>query len=100
MDSAALRILANSGALHEISNSEDGDGIERQIRASGSQGGHVKDGVTRKAVLFVVYQTGRHGPQNGFRLALVLEGARGEDAREHLKGAGDQAPAADRVVGP
>lgn len=25
-------------------------------------------------MFFVIYQTGRHGPQNGFRLCLVHEG--------------------------
>ena len=100
MDSAALRILANSGALDEISNSEDGDGIERRIRSFGSQGGHVKDGVTQQAVLFVIYQTGRHGPQNGFRLALVLEGVRVEDAREKLKGAVEEDAEEYVIVGP
>ena len=84
MDSASLRVLANSGALDEISNGDDGIAIERRILWPGSQGGHVKDGVTHKAVLFIVYQTGRHGPQNGFRIALILEGARLEEARKRL----------------
>ena len=84
MDDASLQLLANSGALDEISNGYDGDGIERRILTAGSQGGLVKDGVTRKAVLFIVYQTGRHGPQNGFRVALVLEGVKVAVAKERL----------------
>ena len=86
MESASLNLLANSGALDEISNIDDGSGIERRILMVGNQGGHVKDGVTQKSVLFIIYQTGRHGPQNGFRVALVLEGARVEEARKRLKG--------------
>ena len=86
MDSAFLKLLANSGALDEISNGDDGSGIERQIRMVGHRGGHVKDGVTQKSVLFIIYQTGRQGPQNGFRVALVLEGVRLEEAKERLKG--------------
>ena len=85
MEQASLKLLANSGALDEISNLDDGDGIERRIMTPGSQGGLVKDGVLRKSVLFVVYQTGRHGPQNGFRVALVLEGARVQKAVERLR---------------
>ncbi len=88
-----------SGALDEISNSEDGSGIERRIRATGSQGGQVKDGVTQKSVLFIIYQTGRHGPQNGFRVALVLEGARVADAVEKLKGVVEQGAEEFVVVG-
>ncbi len=99
MDSASLRLLANSGALDEISNSEDGSAIERRIKMPGSQGGHVKDGVTQKSVLFIIYQTEKHGPQNGFRVALVLEGARVEDARERLKGVLQQGAEEFVVVG-
>ena len=90
MNSTSLKLLANSGALDEISNAQDGSAIERRILTAGNQGGLVKDGVTRKSVLFIIYQTGRQGPQNGFRVALVLEGARVEDAREKLKSVVEQ----------
>lgn len=100
MDSASLRVLANSGALDEISNGDDGSGIELRIRTPGSTGGHVKDGVTRKSVLFVIHQTGRYGPQNGFRLALVLEGVRVEDARERLTGVIEQGAEEFVTIGP
>lgn len=100
MDGASLRVLANSGALDEYSNGYDGSGIESRIRMAGSQGGLVKDGVTRKSVLFVIYQTGRHGPQNGFRLALVLEGVRVEEARERLIGVIEQGAEEFVTVGP
>lgn len=35
---------------------------------------HKITGTTQKSMLFFVYQTTRHGPQNGFRLCLVHEG--------------------------
>ena len=100
MDSASLRILANSGALDEISNGDDGFGIERRILMPGSQGGLVKDGITRKSVLFAIYQTGTHGPQNGFRIALVLEGARVKEARERLSSVVEQDAEEYVVIGP
>ena len=34
----------------------------------------------------MVHQIGRHGPQNGYRLALVKEGVDWEVAVERLKG--------------
>ena len=82
MDLASLKHLANSGALDEISNISDGEGIESKVKMSGL----TRDGKTKKAVLFVIYQTECHGPQNGFRLALVEEGVMPHDAREILKG--------------
>ena len=54
MDPASLKLLANSGALDEISNADNGFAIERRILMAGSQGGLVKDGVTRKSMLFVI----------------------------------------------
>ena len=67
MDRATLLTIARSGALDEISN---GGGVEHYIRNFGM----VRDGKTNKALLFFIYQTGRYGPQNGFRLCLVQEG--------------------------
>ena len=69
MDLVSLKHLANSGAPDEISNVSDGEGIESKVKMSGL----TRDGKTKKAVLFVIYQTECHGPQNGFRLALVEE---------------------------
>ena len=82
MDSAFPKELACSGLLDEISTAEDGMAIGRYVRNAGAVGA---DGKTRKVVLFVIYQTGREGPQNGFRLALVKEGVRVDDAMEQLK---------------
>lgn len=79
--SAHLVELATSGALDEISNSPGA--VRDYIRNRGL----VKDGNTNRALLFVVYQTERHGPQNGFRLCLVHEGfAVDEGAAEEVVG--------------
>lgn len=79
METAFIKELACCGALDEISNSEQGEAIARYVATQ------ERNGSTYRAILFVVYQTGRHGPQNGFRLALVKEGATKERAREQLK---------------
>jgi hypothetical protein len=65
-----LAEIATSGALDEISNAPG------QIRLQIKREGLVKDGITHKAVFFLIYQTTRYGPQNGFRLCLVHEGFR------------------------
>lgn len=96
MERDSLKELACSEALNEISNSEDGIGIDKEIRRAGM----VKDGRTRRAVLFVIFQTGRFGPQNGFRLALVQEGVKPEDAMDQLKGTVEQDAAEFVVVRP
>lgn len=38
-----------------------------------------------KVILFVIYQTGKEGPQNGFRIALVKEDVKVDDATEQLR---------------
>lgn len=99
MDAASLKELVCSGASDEIPNAifDDGyDSIKIYVRGEGM----VKDGKTRKAILFVVHQSGRHGPQNGFRLALVQEGVKPEDATEQLRGAVEQETAEFVVVRP
>ncbi|KAK3374748.1 hypothetical protein B0H63DRAFT_480832 [Podospora didyma] len=67
---AALRHIALAGPLDEICN------------APGSVRHHLfwhgwRDKETNKlgkSMLFFIYQTGRHGPQNGFRLCVVHQG--------------------------
>lgn len=74
LPAAALRQIAEAGPLDEISN------------AAGAVRHHLfwhgrRDRVTNRLhspVLFFVYQTGRHGPQNGFRMVLVRRGYRVE----------------------
>lgn len=84
MESALVKELACAGILDEISNNEEGGAIGRYVRYAGKvpQG---DEQTTTKAFLFLVYQTGRHGPQNGFRLALVKEGVTAAMAVERLK---------------
>jgi hypothetical protein len=87
--SSRLVELATAGALDEISNSPGS--VRDYIRNRGI----VRDGKTNRALLFVIYQTGRYGPQNGFRLCLVHEGfAVGED----VAGEKAEAPVAQGVT--
>ena len=60
--------LAESGCFDEIANSPGS--IRRYLL-------HHKwthKGVTSAAIFFAIYQTGRYGPQNGFRMCLVHPG--------------------------
>ena len=74
--------IALSAALDEISNAEG------QITTYVQNRGLVRDGTTRKALLFVLYQTGKHGPQNGYRLVLVEEGAKASNVESLLQNEG------------
>jgi hypothetical protein len=80
---AFLRELVASGALDELSNADDGSAVERYVRSEGLLDPDA--GTTRRALTFLVYQTGMQGPQNGYRLCLVREGVRPEDARAALQ---------------
>ncbi|KAK3688186.1 hypothetical protein B0T22DRAFT_479454 [Podospora appendiculata] len=65
-----LHQLVHSGAFDEISNHRGS--VRHHIFWHGK-----RDRPTNtlfKAMLFFVYQTGRHGPQNGYRLCLVHQG--------------------------
>ncbi len=67
---AMLQQIANSGHLDEISNAFGS--VRRHIFWHGD-----RDKTTsklRQSMLFFIYQTSRHGPQNGFRLCLVHPG--------------------------
>lgn len=68
----AIRALANGGALDEISNSAGS--VRFHLFHHGLR--DKTTGVLQKSMLFAIYQTGRHGPQNGYRLCLVHEGYR------------------------
>ena len=101
MESAFVReLVLGSGVLDEISNAEDGESIGRCVKFLGAVDGKGGSGRTRKGCLFVVYQTGRHGPQNGYRLALVKEGVEWEVAVDRLKGEVAQGAAEYVVVEP
>jgi hypothetical protein len=87
--SSHLVELATAGALDEISNSPGS--VRDYIRNRGI----VRDGKTNRALLFVIYQTGRYGPQNGFRLCLVHEGFAVD---EDVAGEKAEAPVAQGVT--
>lgn len=65
-----LREIAQAGALHEISNQPGA--VRHYVFHHGLR--DPGTGRTRRPLLFVVYQTERHGPQHGYRLCLVHEG--------------------------
>ena len=67
---AILRQIATAGALDEISNIPDA--VRFHIFWHGKR--HEATGKLQTSMLFCVYQTTRHGPQNGFRLCLVHRG--------------------------
>ncbi|KAK0729663.1 hypothetical protein B0H67DRAFT_638255 [Lasiosphaeris hirsuta] len=67
---SVLDEIANGGALNEISNSPGA--VRRFIFHNG-----LRDEATGKLgrpLIFSIYQTGRYGPQNGFRLVFVHQG--------------------------
>lgn len=65
LSTPALAELATSGALNEIANSPGS--IKHHIMRDGQ----IEDGRVSRPLFFAVYQTGRYGPQNGFKLCLV-----------------------------
>ena len=81
---AVLQQFANSAILDEISNSPGA--VRHHIYWHSDR--NKADNTLRKSLLFFIYQTGRHGPQNGFRLCIVYSGfhiasaAKSEDSVE------------------
>ncbi len=67
---AILRQIATAGPIDEISNMRDA--VRSHIFWHGKR--HEVTSKLRASMLFCVYQTTRHGPQNGFRLCLVHRG--------------------------
>ncbi|KAH6627493.1 hypothetical protein F5144DRAFT_575997 [Chaetomium tenue] len=65
-----LQQIATAGPLDEISNIPDA--VRSHIFWHGKR--HEVTGKLRTSMLFCVYQSTRHGPQNGFRLCLVHRG--------------------------
>ncbi|KAK8001227.1 hypothetical protein PG991_013449 [Apiospora marii] len=65
-----LRELANSSAVDEISNCPNG--VRHHIFSHAMR--NKETGQTQRSILFAIYQTGRHGPQNGYRLCLLHQG--------------------------
>ena len=71
LSASTLEELATSGAIDQIANSPGS--IRRYIQGRAVQGKDAST-LTWKSIFFVIYQTGRYGPQNGYRLCLVHEG--------------------------
>ncbi|KAI9677177.1 MAG: hypothetical protein M1829_002751 [Trizodia sp. TS-e1964] len=67
---AILQQIASSGVLDEISNSPGA--VRHHIFWHSDR--NTADNTLRKPMLFFIYQSTRHGPQNGFRLCLVHAG--------------------------
>ncbi|KAK0511830.1 hypothetical protein JMJ35_005680 [Cladonia borealis] len=67
---AVLQHIAEASALDEISNFSGA--VRHHIYWFGNR--NKTDNTLRMPMLFFIYQTARHGPQNGFRLCLVHEG--------------------------
>ncbi|KAK8877600.1 hypothetical protein PGQ11_002546 [Apiospora arundinis] len=65
-----LRDMTNSGAFNEIAN--DTNAVRHHIYYFSMR--HKKTGKTQKSILFAIYEAGKHGPQNGYRLCLVHQG--------------------------
>ena len=65
-----LQHIASAGALDEISNFSGA--VRHHIYWFGNR--NKTDNTLRVPMLFFIYQTARHGPQNGFRFCLVKEG--------------------------
>ncbi len=67
---AVLEQIAEAGALDEISNAPGS--VRHHIYWHGKRDKETNTLI--RAMLFWVYQTTRHGPQNGYRLLLVRPG--------------------------
>lgn len=65
-----LQQIANAGAFDEISNYPGA--VRHHIYWYGKR--NKTDNTLFNAMLFFIYQTTRHGPQNGFRLCVVNSG--------------------------
>lgn len=87
---AVLQQIADSGTLDEISNLSGA--VRHHIYWHGSR--NEADNTLRKSMLFFIYQTTRHGPQNGFRLCLVH---RGFQITSPTKEEGDKGDEIDRL---
>lgn len=69
---AILQQIAHGGALDEVSNHPGS--VRHYIYWFGNR--DKADNTIIMPMLFFIYQTSRHGPQNGFRLCLVHSGFR------------------------
>ena len=74
LDSEFIRQIAIAGAFSEISNYKDAVRLHLFRSAPAPAKKKKQTGKTETSHVFVIYQTGRHGPQNGFRLVVVHRG--------------------------
>lgn len=87
-----LTHIAYDAGLGECSNQRQGDSLRRSIANFGrsqaqhvrSRGDHDCQDSTRIPFIVVLYQTGMHGPQNGFRLLLAEHGIAPQRAADAL----------------
>ncbi len=70
LSDAVLQQIANAGPLDEISNSPGS--VRHHLFWHGDR--DKTTNTLRQPMFFFIYQTTRHGPQNGFRLCLVQQG--------------------------
>lgn len=82
--------LAHAGPLDETSNYPGS--VRHYIYGFGNR--NRADNTLVRAMLFFIYQTARHGPQNGFRLCVVQSGFHIASA---TKSAGDGEDDIDRL---
>lgn len=76
LPASVLQQIANEGPLDEISNAPGAVRLHIHRHPHRNR----STGVLETPMLFFVYQTGRHGPQNGFRLCTVRQGFRIDSA--------------------
>ncbi|KAL1727513.1 hypothetical protein EV714DRAFT_217108 [Schizophyllum commune] len=98
-----LKHIAHAGALDELSNAPS---IRQQIATQGHSPSvyprHRDDSDpedrTRKPFLYLLYQSGMHGPQNGFRLLVGEAGICPADAENALLARGEITPETHELV--
>ena len=90
LPSSILEELSNDSPLDEISNHTGS--VRRHIFNHGLPDKDTKQ--VQRSMLFFVYQTGRYGPQNGFRLVFVHRGfvipAKSQDENANQDGTGEE----------
>ena len=91
-----LTHIAYQGGLDEIPNAIQDDSLCRSLASSGRspsqflrpRGPYDPQDRTRVPFMFVLYQTGMHGPQNGFRLIVAENGIAPRSAADALDAMG------------
>lgn len=97
ISNSILKRIAYAGSLDEISNHPEGlshivSSLSTPSRHHGNSRNDDYSSLTTVPLACTLYQTGRHGPQNGFRLVLVDAGVMPGPIIEGLNGLGDIHP--------